>query len=442
MATLSEHTHNTRFVGAVDWPIGPLSSVVINCPCKVLKKKKFYFQPKFPICIACLDCLLQIHTAGETTKAIASSTEHEQRRLEEMSGELRQRPSAQAQPKPVPSHEHEEKHHSHHTMQRKVASKVDQYSVALSILMLSFLYLLHCFKPQYSYKFTHLQYQYASAPGRYDIGIDDTYMVMTFIVALVLVRSFLLEYVLKPIAFYKFKIHSNKSQQRYAEQGWSLAYYSFSWCFGFYLYYNSPYFLNCDHIYLGWPHDKLSGTFKVYYLLQIASWLQQIIVLNVEERRKDHWQMFAHHIITCLLTTGSYYYYFTRIGHVILILMDIVDVLLSSAKMLKYCGFSTACDYMFVIFLVFWVALRHGIYNYVFYHAWAKARDLMAMGRCGLTPDQKRCWTPFVIDVFLGLLGGLQVITIIWMFLIVKVLIKVIKGAGAEDVRSDEDDTD
>ncbi|SCV05386.1 LANO_0H06348g1_1 [Lachancea nothofagi CBS 11611] len=325
---------------------------------------------------------------------------------------------------------------------KKSASRVDQYSFLLSSTFFLLLYLVSLVKPEATRKFTSLQYKYPGKLDAYDIGIDDTYIVVTCIVALVLVRSCLLEYVLKPIALTKFHIRTHKSQQRYAEQGWSLAYYTFSWTYGFYLYYKSPYFLNCDHIYLEWPHDCLSGTFKLYYLLQMASWLQQILVLNVEERRKDHWQMFAHHIITCLLTLGSYYYYFSRIGHVILIMMDIVDVLLSSAKMLKYCGFSTACDYMFAIFLVFWVLLRHIAYNYIFYHAGTKAPGLMANGQCLAFIDQKRCWTPFIIDVFLWLLGGLQVITIIWMALIVKVLIKIIKGGSAEDVRSDADDSE
>ncbi|SCV00865.1 LAME_0G12508g1_1 [Lachancea meyersii CBS 8951] len=325
---------------------------------------------------------------------------------------------------------------------KKNVSKVDRYSILLSCTFFILLYLTGLAFPDLTHKFTTLQYKFPGTVDAYDIGIDDAYVVITCIVALVLVRSFLLEFVLKPIALNRFHVRSHKSQQRYAEQGWSLVYYTFSWVYGFYLYYKSPYFLNCDHIYLGWPHDYLSGTFKLYYLLQMASWLQQILVLNVEEKRKDFWQMFAHHIITCLLTLGSYYYYFTRIGHVILIIMDVVDILLSSAKMLKYCGFSTACDYMFAIFLVFWVLLRHIAYNYIFYHAGTKAPGLMANGQCMVSKVQKRCWTPFIIDVFLWLLGGLQVITIIWMALIVKVLIKIIKGGSAEDVRSDADDSD
>ena len=53
---------------------------------------------------------------------------------------------------------------------------------------------------------------------------------------------------------------------------------------------------------------------------------------------------------------------------------------------------------------------------------------------------QRRCWTNTVINTFLGLLGGLQIITIVWMYLIAKVAYRVVTGQGAEDVRSDESD--
>ena len=43
-------------------------------------------------------------------------------------------------------------------------------------------------------------------------------------------------------------------------------------------------------------------------------------------------------------------------------------------------------------------------------------------------------------NTVLGLLGGLQIITIVWMYLIAKVAYRVVTGQGAEDVRSDESD--
>jgi acyl-CoA-dependent ceramide synthase len=61
--------------------------------------------------------------------------------------------------------------------------------------------------------------------------------------------------------------------------------------------------------------------------VQLGFWLQQLLVINLEERRKDHWQMYTHHIFTILLVSTSYAFYQTRVGNVILCLMDVVDLI-------------------------------------------------------------------------------------------------------------------
>lgn len=93
--------------------------------------------------------------------------------------------------------------------------------------------------------------------------------------------------------------------------------------------YNSEYWLNLYEIWNHFPTRAMSGLMKGYYLLQFAFWLQQILVINMEERRKDHWQMFTHHIITSALVSMSYSYYQTKVGNVILCLMDVVDIFLA-----------------------------------------------------------------------------------------------------------------
>lgn len=92
--------------------------------------------------------------------------------------------------------------------------------------------------------------------------------------------------------------------------------------------YHSKYWLNLKELWTGFPHRSITGLFKWYYLAQLAFWLQQILVVNIEERRKDHWQMFTHHIVTSLLIIFSYGYYQTKVGNLILCLMDVVDLTL------------------------------------------------------------------------------------------------------------------
>lgn len=93
--------------------------------------------------------------------------------------------------------------------------------------------------------------------------------------------------------------------------------------------YNSPHWLNTDHYWIGYPHNKLSGAFKAYYLVQFGFWLQQFYVLNTDMKRKDYMAMLIHHFITSALIGFSYIAHLTRIGNAILIVMDVSDVFLA-----------------------------------------------------------------------------------------------------------------
>lgn len=77
---------------------------------------------------------------------------------------------------------------------------------------------------------------------------------------------------------------------------------------------------------MNWPIREVDGVMKAYMLAQWAFWLQQVLVIHIEERRKDHWQMLTHHFLTIGLIAASYAYHQTRVGHLILVLMDIVDL--------------------------------------------------------------------------------------------------------------------
>jgi acyl-CoA-dependent ceramide synthase len=92
--------------------------------------------------------------------------------------------------------------------------------------------------------------------------------------------------------------------------------------------YHSEFWLNLHGIWDGWPFREIDGTFKLYYLLQWAFYVQQILVVNIEEKRKDYTQMLVHHIFTTALLFLSYGYYHMRVGLVIMCTMDFVDIIL------------------------------------------------------------------------------------------------------------------
>lgn len=92
--------------------------------------------------------------------------------------------------------------------------------------------------------------------------------------------------------------------------------------------YHSEFWLNLHGIWNGWPSREVEGVFKFYYLLQWAFYIQQILVVNIEEKRKDYAQMFVHHVFTAALLFLSYGYYHMRVGLVIMCIMDFIDIIL------------------------------------------------------------------------------------------------------------------
>ena len=245
--------------------------------------------------------------------------------------------------------------------------------------------------------------------------------------------------------------------------------------------YNSEYWMNISMVWANWPNREMTALFKWYYLIQFAFWIQQIIVVNIEERRKDHWQMFSHHIITCLLMFCSYGYHHYKVGNAILVIMDSCDLALSvsnarpvlntpltlcqTAKVLKYMRYRTACDIAFGVFMVQWFALRHCAYLVI---CWSIVVDVPKFIPAGCymgsnsdlkgpfpppdswavflepfrDPAGMLCHTDSVATIFLTMLVLLQVLLAIWFGMIINVAYKVVSGTGAEDVRSDDEEDD
>lgn len=132
------------------------------------------------------------------------------------------------------------------------------------------------------------------------------------------------------------------------------------------------------------------------------------------------------------------------------------------AKCLKYAGFTTLCDIMFGVFMLSWFVARHVIYLMV---CWSIYRDSLQFLTDGCfrgsnadlqgpfpTPDGYGyllepyynatgivCYNETVKWAFLIPLLVLQVITIAWFAMIVKVALRVLRGDGADDVRSDDE---
>lgn len=221
-----------------------------------------------------------------------------------------------------------------------------------------------------------------------------------------------------------------------------------------------------SELWTNWPDRELTLLMKTYILVQWSFWVQQVLVIHLEDRRKDHWQMLTHHFVTISLVAASYYNHMTRVGHLILVLMDVVDLFFPLAKCLKYLGFGRICDVMFGLFMATWFVARHVFYLMTCWSIYADTPRLIPEA-CyrgsmddleGPLPIPTEGWS-HVLEQFydprgyvcfgrnarrtyLSALLFLQLITIVWFGMIVRVAIKVLKGGAAEDTRSDDEGCD
>ncbi|KAK9238241.1 TLC domain-containing protein [Lipomyces kononenkoae] len=336
--------------------------------------------------------------------------------------------------------------------------------IRIPIYLITALFLGHILLPyqHVTSKFLYLSHRVEHS-GLYVKGPDDIYFVCFWVVAFTFIRAFTMDYLFVPFGCSQ-GIYRKKTLTRLAEQAWSCGYYFVFGSLGTYLMYNSPYWLNTDELWVAWPHRELKLMFKWYYLVQLAFWLQQIFVLNIEQRRKDYRQMFTHHIVTCALLIMSYNYCFTRMGNVVLVLMDVVDMVFSAAKILKYLGHQTVCDVMFGVFIFTWVISRHVLYTRLVWSAMFDAYRLIGY-KCFFEPlddvisvgdalpsgsnnktrtwlGEEQCFTEIMHFSFIFLLWILMGLTIVWFYMIVKVAVRVLSGGGADDSRSDGEEED
>ncbi|TYJ54056.1 hypothetical protein B9479_005320 [Cryptococcus floricola] len=294
---------------------------------------------------------------------------------------------------------------------------------------------------------------FSSSGTLYGKGPLDAYFVLFWAVAFTALRWATIHYLFSPIARLLLpRLKAIKGQERewnraerkrehvvlrFAEQGWSWLYCTVFWSFGYYVLTRFPNPTSPEQLWGTYPFRPLPGSLKFYYLAQLGWWFHQLLVINFEKRRKDHWQMFGHHILTIVLVVASYAMNFTRVGVLIHCLMDFCDILLPFAKMLRYMGCTTACDLAFVVFLVSWFLTRQvGLFLVIL----TTYRDGPAYIPHIWAPEKGMYFTHNAYVGFVALLSTLWCLATAWFYMACVVAIRVVRGLGAEDSRSEEDE--
>ncbi|KAJ2083621.1 Sphingosine N-acyltransferase lag1 [Coemansia sp. RSA 988] len=237
-----------------------------------------------------------------------------------------------------------------------------------------------------------------------------------------------------------YGVKSARKLTRFGEQGWLTIYYTLSNSAGLYVMYNGPHWMNTGGFWEGYPegHRQMTALMKIYYLVQMGFWFQQLFVLMIEERRKDFVAMLIHHVVTYNLLGWSLYMNFTRIGNAILCCMDSSDIFLSWTKCLRYMKMDKLSVVGFSIFMMSWIYTRHYLYIKIMLSIIYESRQYIPKDMWH--PEKGAYYNTNVQWGFSILLGILQLLIIYWFALVLRIVYRIIFLGNLEDNRSDSED--
>ena len=173
---------------------------------------------------------------------------------------------------------------------------------------------------------------------------------------------------------------------------------------------------------------------RIVYLVELAFYTQAIPMIFLwETKRKDRWELFAHHIATVILIAYSYYLNVTRVGVMVLVCHEANDIFLELAKMARYAQASepvtTGC---FVAFMVSWFATRIYAYGFIvikstLFESHARAAEVGA----NIEPHT---------SILNGFLIFLYILHVYWSYLIVRIAVRQLTHGELDDIREEEEE--
>lgn len=337
------------------------------------------------------------------------------------------------------------------------------WSGPLAALLFSFsLYAIYPYHSNPLRKFIFLSYPIPAsedapdAPTKYGKGLWDVAFVSFYMVFLSFTREFLMQRLLRPLAIYN-GFHTKRTQLRFMEQMYTAIYFGFTGPWGLYVMSRTPvWYFNVHGMFEGFPHHTLEGTYKAFYLFQVAYWGQQAVVmlLGLEARRKDFKELVMHHvctitpaaqrhstnvpqIVTVALAGGSYRYHFTHMGIGVFITHDISDFFFATSKVLNYMEHPLVAPY-FALFIASWIYLRHYLNLIILRSEWYEFKTVGPYGPLDYENGQFK--GPVLHFLSASLLVTLQALNLFWLYHILRIAIRFATTGNSTDDRSDTEE--
>ncbi|KAJ9530728.1 hypothetical protein QJQ45_014883 [Haematococcus lacustris] len=147
--------------------------------------------------------------------------------------------------------------------------------------------------------------------------------------------------------------------RKFAESQWKLFCYTTFTALGVAAVLRQPWALDTQQYWDGWPDQPVTAAMRLLYAAELAYYTATTVMLATwEVARKDFHVMMTHHFLTAVSMVFTYKYNYTRVGCVVMLLHDINDVLMETAKSLNYLGLEAGATAVFALFVASWVVLR------------------------------------------------------------------------------------
>ncbi|KAG8452729.1 hypothetical protein GDO86_004501 [Hymenochirus boettgeri] len=212
---------------------------------------------------------------------------------------------------------------------------------------------------------------------------------------------------------------------KFCESMWRFTFYLYIFSYGIRFLWSTPWFWDTRQCWYNYPYQPLTSGLYYYYIMQLAFYWSLMFSQFTDIKRKDFLIMFVHHLATISLISFSYVNNMVRVGTLVMCLHDASDFSLEAAKLTNYAKYQRLCDSFFLFFALVFVTTRLVIYplwilNTTMFESWE------------LIGPYPSWW------LFNGLLLILQVLHIIWSYLIIRIAYKaLLRGKVLKDDRSD-----
>ncbi|XP_074597407.1 ceramide synthase schlank [Brevipalpus obovatus] len=216
---------------------------------------------------------------------------------------------------------------------------------------------------------------------------------------------------------------------RFSETAWRCLFYTFIFSFGLWALYDKPWTWDSSHCFINYPHHSVSPEIWWYYNIELGFYLSLLISQFFDVKRNDFWQMFIHHLVTVLLLCFSWAGNLHRIGTLVLIIHDFADIPLEGAKLTRYLKTPRLANVVLTIFIVCWIYSRLGLlpFRVIYYSAY------YTLTMFPMFP---------AYYIFNCLLAVLQLLHVIWTWLILRIAYNAIFVGGVKDLRESDDEED